>query len=227
MSIDQTTYLFLILIIWASFGIFNLSKIRKKTRLGCVSSLIFILLGPLTPLLTTLIYKNESNKFSNNSLATKNVPTSDWSIIQLVETKRIDEPLGTEIREVDNSKSEIQVVRKFTVSREYVCAYTIDYEKTFGMNGDLLLGVANFSTIKAGLDRKITEKYSISSSQKRTYMEEITLTIPAKKKVLINLNWKQVWQCGVIRLRDTANKELEIPFRVSLEPTFDQQQIDS
>jgi hypothetical protein len=212
--------------VWLGFGIFNLTKARKKEYLGCVSSAIFILLGPLPPLLAALFFGKESTKHSGTSSSKRDDLSNIWSVVQIIETERRSEPLGIETREIDNSQSEIQVTRRFTVSREYSSAYTVDYEKTTGANGDLSFSVAGLSGIKVNLEKKIAEKYSISNSQKRTYTEEITLTIPAKKRVSIRLNWKQIWQYGIIRLQSKENVSIQIPFKVNLEPTFDQQQID-
>jgi len=162
------------------------------------------------------------------SLEVKAATPQAWqySIVSIVETQRIIEPLGEETREIDNSKSNIQVLRKITVSREWSQSFIIDHEKTKSFGGRVDLKLPFSLNINANLEKVIKEKYSISIGIKYLYSEEVTLTIPAKTRVQVIFVWKQIWQCGIITIRDLDNTEWQIPFRFRLEPTFDQRQID-
>jgi hypothetical protein len=165
------------------------------------------------------VQANPSSRFKDNS-------GNQTLTIRIVETQRMLEPLGEEIREIDNSKSSIQIERKITTSREWSQSYTVDYENSGSLKGEMSVRLPPISEIKLNAERAIKERYSISESVKRVYSEEVTLTIPAKTKVQVFFSWKYIWQCGMIVINNPNNVEWKVPFRVRLEPTFDQRQVD-
>jgi hypothetical protein len=115
------------------------------------------------------------------------------------------------------------------MSREWSQTIAIDDETTTsgkaegGVKFKLLVDV----DLKLEAERKIREKHSTSTETTKKYSEEIAITVPAKTKIELIFAWKQVWQCGNIRVHAADGSTLELPYRLCLEPTFDQRQVES
>ncbi len=90
--------------------------------------------------------------------------------MNVLETERVEEHLGSEQRIIDNSKSGITVTREFTISKEWSQSYTIDYEQTKALGGEV--GGVFLATFKATFQRTIKDHYSISEGTKLTYSEK-------------------------------------------------------
>ncbi len=65
----------------------------------------------------------------------------------------------------------------------------------------------------------------MSADTKETSTEDVSCQAPAFRKLTIVVRWKRIWQHGiVVAMRD--REPLQIPFRVAVAVTFDQQQIE-
>ena len=67
--------------------------------------------------------------------------------------------------------------------------------------------------------------YSVSEDTKETCREEVSCQVPAHTKLTVVVRWKRIWQHGLVQTAQGA-VSLDIPFRVAVGLTFDQQQID-
>jgi hypothetical protein len=160
------------------------------------------------------------------SVAKTGVP-QDWERVELVETQRIEESLGEERRVIDNSNSSAEVRRTMTVTREWSQTIAIGDETTTSVTGEVGVKVKLIADLKLKAEREVRAKYSTSTETKRTFREEVVITVRAKTKVEVVFAWKQVWQCGVIRAYAHDGSTSEFPYRFCLEPTFDQRQVES
>lgn len=150
----------------------------------------------------------------------------DIEHLNVVETERVEEHLGSEQRLIDNSKSAITIMREFTIGKEWSQSYVIDYDKTTSVGGEISANLFGFVTLKSTLQRSIKDHYSISEGTKLSYSEKINLQIKENTKLRVIFQWKRLWQHGFLRISTKNGKELEIPFRVAIGVTFDQVQID-
>jgi len=155
-----------------------------------------------------------------------NMKSLDISQLNVVETERVEEYLGSEQRVIDNSKSGITVTREFTIGKEWSQSYSIDYEKTNSLAGEVGGGFFNLGTFKTTFQRTIKDRYSISEGIKLTYSEKIILQVKENTKLRVIFQWKRLWQHGLLKISDKNGVEFEVPFRVAIGVTFDQVQVD-
>lgn len=145
----------------------------------------------------------------------------------IVETKRVEEPLGEDVRDIDNSQSVVEIQRKVRVSREWSQTYVLERESTTKAGGELSLQGAWILDARASAERAIRKRYELTVEDRQTYSEELTIEVPARTKVRVVLQWKQLWQCGVVLVRNgNDGTEVQVPYRVCIGPTFDQRQVD-
>jgi len=147
--------------------------------------------------------------------------------VELVETRRIEESLGEDRRVIDNTNSSAEVRRTITVSREWSQTIAIDDETTTSVKGEASVKLKAIFNLKLEAERRIREKYTTSTETKRKCSDEVVITVPARTKIELVFAWKQVWQCGIIRAHAHDGSTVELPYRLCLEPTFDQKQVES
>lgn len=157
----------------------------------------------------------------------KVLDTSQILETSIVETERMEEHLGNEMREIDNSHSKVGIQRTIRVSREWVQSCVVERETTAKVGGELSVGKAWVVDLKATAEGAVRKKYELKTEERKSYSEELTIEVPANTKVQVVLKWKQLWQCGVVLVRsDKDGAEARIPFKVCIGPTFDQCQVD-
>ena len=144
--------------------------------------------------------------------------------IIVMEGKRIEVPLGNESRTIDNLASSSSSIRAVRLSREWARTWAVDTERTTTVRGSAGLGV-HLLSLKADAERTLRNTYSITTDEKQTFTEEVTLNIAEHKKVKIIFFWKQICQIGAVQLIG-KKFEVRIPYEVVVGLTFDQQQID-
>lgn len=152
--------------------------------------------------------------------------TDDSWEISIEEAARFSEPLGEEVRVIDNSRSTSTTERKVTVSREWSQSISLDMEKATDIDGRLSAKLPFALGFDASAKRSIRRKYAVSETTRRTYAEEVTLTVNSSTLSTVTFSWRQVWQRGVVVGRNKDGVELRAPFELKLHPTFDQRQED-
>jgi hypothetical protein len=142
----------------------------------------------------------------------------------VMEGPRYEVPLGDEERTIDNSMSASTTTRVVRLTREWARTCVVDIEHITMARGSAQVG---FSVLdfKAEAERSLTKKYSLSTEERETFMEEVTLNIAAHTRSKIVFSWKQIRQKGVVQVVGTGF-ESRIPYEVVVGVTFDQQQID-
>ncbi len=166
--------------------------------------------------------------FWNKSGSQKTVQApSKWQVVSVALTDKTEEFTGEDRRVIDNSQSDISVTRRFTVTREWSQSYTIEHEKTQTKTKGVNIKIIEPLSIQYSVAIALRDKYTITEGTKKTYTEDVTLQIPANKKVYVLIHWKNIWQNGIATLRDQQNVEIEVPFQVLDGVNFDQSQIDA
>jgi hypothetical protein len=145
---------------------------------------------------------------------------------EIKETHRSEEEIGAEKREIDNAKSSIELERRFTVTKEWSKSFIVEEEKGRKKGAELAVGLGEAASIKATVEQAIRVKYISNEGIKEIYTEEIVLKVPAYTKLLVVLNWKRIWQHGIITLHDENGGISEWPFKLVVGVTFDQTQVD-
>ena len=145
---------------------------------------------------------------------------------EIKETHRSEEEIGAEKREIDNAKSSIELERRFTVTREWTKSFIVEEEIGRKTGAELSVGLSETASIKATAEEAIRVKYIRTEDTKQIYTEEIVLKVPANTKLLVVLNWKRIWQHGIITLHDEKGDVSEWPFKLVVGVTFDQTQAD-
>jgi hypothetical protein len=150
----------------------------------------------------------------------------EWQHVELVETTRMEQPLGEDRMVIDNSKNSAEVKRRITLSKEWSQTITIEDEAAASLKGEAggkVWGVG----VKVEAEARIREKYSVSTETRKKYSDEVTITVAGKTRLEVIFAWKQVWQCGIIRVHAANGSTVELPYRLSLELTFDLRPVES
>ena len=144
----------------------------------------------------------------------------------IIEVSRESEPLGEEMREIDNSRSSVDLTRKIILQRDWRKTFVIEHETAHTISSGIECSLPYSIGIKATAERAIKDHYAITHEEQRRYSEEVTVSLGPFEHILMVFKWKQLWQCGTVLVTDEVGNQTRLPYRVQLEPTFDQQQLD-
>jgi hypothetical protein len=140
---------------------------------------------------------------------------------EFLETDRMEEYIGSDRRIVDNSKGSGTITRTMAVSKEWTKSVTVDLEKAISTTGEAGFKAFIFD-LKAKIDASLKHQYSVTEGTKHAYTDETSVAVGPREKNTYCLNWKRIWQNGLIRCLDRNNNEIgTIPFRVVIGLTYD------
>lgn len=152
-------------------------------------------------------------------------PTSAWTVQAVVETERFEEPIGNDERVIDASKTSAAVARNLTFTKEWSRSLTIESEKTNTHSVAAGLGFDSIS-IRSTAEAAVRNRYEVSTTDHEAHTEEMSINVPAGTRQRIILHWKRVWQRGIVQLVDKSGRQLDVPFNIAVDVTFDQEVID-
>ncbi|MFJ4674038.1 hypothetical protein [Kitasatospora purpeofusca] len=142
-------------------------------------------------------------------------------VLEIAQLERVEEPLGDDVRLIDNGGSPAPVTRTLKASREWTRTLALGENSTLRSTGELganLLWLSAKGSIEAELQR--TSALEIGSTH--LFEEEISVTVPAHTVVQIVLGWKRIWQAGEARVLLPGGSVQIVPYRVVVNVTFDQ-----
>jgi hypothetical protein len=145
---------------------------------------------------------------------------------RITETTRREESLGEDLRTIDNSRSSAGSTRRITVTKEWSQTYSIEYEKANTRKLDAGIEFPCGASLKAEAESRVMEHYALSKEAKQVYTEEISLDVPPKTKLVLKIQWKRIWQLGVLTVTEQGGPTVEVPFEAAVGVTFDQVQTD-
>jgi hypothetical protein len=154
------------------------------------------------------------------------VPMPDPRIIEVVETEQVEELLGEEVRVINNLESSSGATRSVKASREWTRTLTIGTEHTRTLGAEVGGGVS-WLKVKGNIESELQRNYSMESTSRHLFEEEITIIVPARTNLRLSLRWKRIWQHGVVRLANYDGSVTEVPYRFVVNMTFDQSQQDT
>lgn len=150
---------------------------------------------------------------------------SEPRILEVVESGQFEEPLGEEIRVIDNRNSGTGVTRSVKASREWTRTLTLGTEHNRTIGGEIS-GGAKWLQAKGSIESELQRTYSMETSSRHLFEEEITITVPERTSVRLILRWKRIWQRGVVRMDFGDGATTDVPYQVVVNVTFDQSQED-
>jgi hypothetical protein len=153
-------------------------------------------------------------------------PMPEPTRVEIVETTQFEEPLGEEVRVIDNRQSGTGVMRNVKASREWVRTVNIGAEQVRTLGGELGIKAA-WLTAKGHVEQELHRTYSTEHQTTQIFAEEVQITVPARTSVRLVLRWKRIWQKGFVRLVQADGSVVEVPFQVVVNVTFDQFQQDA
>jgi hypothetical protein len=145
----------------------------------------------------------------------------DARVLGIRETLRFEEPLGEDVRLIDNRTSPAPVTRSLRASREWTRTLTVgaDWSRTWnGEAGANLLWLSAKGSIEAELQRT----FSVAIGTTHVFEEEISVSVPERTSVRVILRWKRIWQCGEAHVLLPDASAHVVPYQVVVNVTFDQ-----
>jgi hypothetical protein len=143
-----------------------------------------------------------------------------------VETGRREEPIGTETRTVDNSRSASSSVRRLKARRTWTGSQEVRFEETTRKSVSGGVEVKAVVNLRGELEQAVRRSRTTVVQDERTFEEEIEVTIPARTTVDVLLHWKRVWQEGNLVVTTSSGDVFEVPYREVVGLTFDQENRD-
>ena len=145
-----------------------------------------------------------------------------WRLLEVVETNRHEEPIGTDSRVLDSSATSAQVARSLSFRQEWVQTVDVEGEKLQTTSGGLKLSVADLVSLEASTEQAIKSRYGITTEVRHVEESQMSIPVPPGKRLRVTLHWKRVWQAGYARLAAAGGAELSVPFSFVVGVTFDQ-----
>ena len=145
-------------------------------------------------------------------------------VLGIVETDRVEYPLGSDLRRVDNLGSDTQVTRTVKAAKRWrqTCQLQLENANTGSVGVDLKM--ADLASLKASAESTLRRQYSLSTEVEQTFEEEVTIVVAARTALTFSMDWKLIVQHGYVRLQALTGQLIHVPFEVHIGVTFDQRQ---
>jgi hypothetical protein len=154
---------------------------------------------------------------------------SSVAIVSSVNTRRIATPIGFDDYVRDNLGSSIPMTSTIKISRRWLQRLEIDWERTTTMGNAVKAGLpAKYGGvgIESKIEQSLKSALSLSTETEQLMEQGIEVVVPAHSRVIVRLNWKQIWQEGEMEIRLPDEALAKIPYRVSVDIAFDQENIE-
>jgi hypothetical protein len=148
-------------------------------------------------------------------------PPATIETVRVMETSRVDEAIGQEVRRIDNS-GPAGAVRRIKATRRWARRVEFSTEDTRTSNQGVDFALTSLIRFKADAETAVHRHFGIVEEVEQTFEEEVELSIPPRTVVEFVLEWKRIWQQGVAIGTDTSGAEIRLPFRAIVGLTFDQ-----
>lgn len=146
-------------------------------------------------------------------------------MVNVVETRRIDQPLGSEERAIDNANSDTTITRSIRATKRWTQSCQLGIEKSQVRGQSANVNLPNLASLRASMEETLREQYSASTQVEQVFEEEVTVTVPPRTSVHLIMDWKRIIQEGYIRLQESEGMTIDVPFEVAVSVTFDQRQL--
>jgi hypothetical protein len=134
-------------------------------------------------------------------------------ILDITETHRSEEPIGTETRRIENLTGAARVTRTMRVTREWRRTVSLGLDSSDGTSIGAQAG-PDWLALRASVEQSLSRTYSISTDRREEFVDEISFEVDPGSAVTVVLAWKRVWQHGVVHVLSRGTP-VEVPFRVA------------
>jgi hypothetical protein len=144
----------------------------------------------------------------------------------IIETERYETPTGNdEVRSLDNLLGTSPQVRAFRLAREWSKSYSVGSTQsiTVSQGAEFSSKLADFKT---QAERRIEQNYNMTSQQRQTFEDTLTVTAAPHTYSEIRIAWKEVRQRGYIDEFEGPVHISRTPFDLVVGLTYDPRQID-
>lgn len=141
-------------------------------------------------------------------------------VLDITETHRSEEQIGTEKRRIDNTAGTTRLTRTIRLTREWSRTVSLELNASHGSSIGTQLG-PNWLELRASVEQTLSRNYSVSEGRREEFAEEIGVEVEPGAAIAIVLVWKRLWQHGLVRVL-SGGHQVEVPFRVAVGITFDQ-----
>lgn len=152
-------------------------------------------------------------------------PAAGPTNVELIETIRSEDPLGDEIRRIDNSGAATSV-RRLKFSRRWTQRYEVLVDRTERSGSGFDLSAGGLLRLKAESESAIKRTYGITGESEQTFSEELELTLQPHTAVVLTVHWKRIWQEGVAVIHSPTGLA-RVPYRAITGVTFDQTSVNA
>lgn len=149
---------------------------------------------------------------------------AEWAVGERREIDRYAEPIGSDVRLVDNSGSEVDLGRTLTISNSVERQFKVDVEATRTSGSSSGVSLAALSVrgeLSAHIEQVVRTGISGMALQKHSVEEKLEFKVPARTVLTITLTWKRIWQRGEMTLRSNRGENLVVPYQESVAMDFD------
>lgn len=140
---------------------------------------------------------------------------------RFVETDRTEEPIGNEIRRIEN-KTSASVTRTIRASREWTRQIELGLTEESRTSTEAKI-TSKAIVLTSQMQKSIQKHYDVTASEKQKFDEEIVIDVPANTSIEIIMRWKRIWQNGYL---EPGMGYGTLPLKVCIGLTFDLQQRD-
>jgi hypothetical protein len=138
----------------------------------------------------------------------------------------MEQPVGTDSKVLDNSRSESTLTRSLKVSREWSCTYSVEHERTHRTVDTKSLRIRDSGERSRTIEDILRDRFGYVEGRRQTYEENVQVVAPPRKKVTVLFHWKNILEVGVVVLQNQFEQTAELPFAIVVGLTFDQEHYD-
>jgi hypothetical protein len=154
------------------------------------------------------------------------VSLSDAYNLSVVPGERRSEPSGVDTYDFDNSGSSSTSVQTLIAKHSSGFVMAFETERATERNGQASVGLLNFAQVEGLLRSTLRQQHSLQSTSTLYFEHTSQINIPARTHVQVRLNWRRIWQDGVINLTTRAGVGISLPYAVTVDLTFDAKHTD-
>jgi TM2 domain-containing membrane protein YozV len=150
---------------------------------------------------------------------------SVWKVLRVAQVGYSEIFLGNEPKRFYNSSS-APLSQTFRVKRDWSQSYSVEKEKVHSTTSVVDPKITDSTIVSRTVQDIFREKYSYTKSKKISFEEDVTISVPPRKNIQVDLMWKNIAENWIVVLGDQYNQQVVIPVSFISKITFDQRQFE-
>ncbi len=147
-------------------------------------------------------------------------------VVRVLPGKRRVEPIGRDQTDFDNSGSASTSVETLHITHATEFEMLLDEDTATTSSGGGSVALIGLADISGQIQQELRRHHSVRVSSTFTMERTSELQVPAHTHVRILLDWKRIWQDGVIELRTRNRDQVELPYSLTVGLDFDKTTLD-